>query len=241
MSRYSFIDENINMSGKQCFCIDVNSSNSPFIIGGNQSTQPEPQSPKSTQVPLTHTLAHTPAPAPVPVGGVGSGVVDHVGIGGYENKKSSLQSLGSDYLLTPNVIDSKPSKEQEMIKTVNTLLTQVYSNVQKDFLGSNAAEIDIPKNSLTQENSGADKSKSKINLNTMANDKQVGKKTYRKSASNLNLFEGFEQSGCTDVCKGKKYARVGASKVRKSDAKSNENIYLLVIIALFLLVSWFKK
>ncbi len=267
MSRYSFIDDNINLTGKQCFCIDVNSSNSPFIIGGmsfqdgmrpNIAERPQsprsvrPQSPTSVR-PQSPTSVRPQSPrsvrpqsprsvrpqspiknislAPSPVAG---------GILGYENKKSDHQTLTSDYLLTPNVINSNP-REQEIIKTVNTMLTQVYSNVQKEILGSNAAEIDIPKNSLTQMPSDDTKTKSKIDLNKMANDKQVGKKTVRKSSSNLNLFEGFQQSGCSDVCKPKKYSRVKSSSKTKSKFGSNENIYLLVIIVLFLLVSWFKK
>jgi len=222
MSRYSFIDDNINLTGKQCFCIDVNSTNSPFIIGGNQSTQPQPQSPRSGTQPPSQIVS-----APV---------ASELSISGYENKKSDIRSLPSDYLLTPNVINSN-TREQNIINTVNNMLTQVYSNVQKDIIGSNEAEIDIPKNSLTLLN---DKEVTpKIDLNKMANDKQVGKKTLRKSSGNLNLFEGFEQSGCTNICK--------PSNKSKSKSKSNfkykfnENLILLAAIVLFLLISWFKK
>jgi hypothetical protein len=217
MSRYSFIDDNINLTGKQCFCIDVNSNNSPFIIeGGNQNVQP--QSPR----------ANTQSPAQI----VSAPVASELSISGYENKKSDTRSLPSDYLLTPNVINSN-AREQNIINKVNSMLTQVYSNVQKDIIGSNEAEIDIPKNSLTLID---DKEvMPKIDLNKMANDKQVGKKTIRKSSGNLNLFEGFEQSGCTDICKpSNKYKN-------KSKFKFNENFILLAVIVLFLLISWFKK
>jgi len=156
-------------------------------------------------------------------------------INGYDSKNFDHQLLSSNYLLTPNVINSNV-KEQNVIKTVNTLLNQVYTNVQKDILGSNAAEIDIPKTSMTS--MPVDKIE-KNNLNSMANDKQVGKKTLRKSSSNLNLFEGFEQSGCTDVCKPKRNTRRYTRRYKKP--KSNENIYLLIAIILFLLFSWFKK
>ena len=215
MSRYSFIDENVNLTGKQCFCIDVNSTNSPFIIGGNQLTQPllsaRPQSPRSqspTRPQSPSKLVSAPAPVAVPPEAL---------IRGYEGKYSELTN---DYLLTPNVINSN-KKEKQVINTVNELLAQAYSNVQKEILGSNAAEIDIPKTSMTvmpdetktkTKTKSKSKSKSKVDLNTMANDKLVGKKTFRKSSSNLNLFEGFEQSGCKDVCKPsnsvKKYSRV---------------------------------
>jgi len=220
MSRYSFIDDNINLTGKQCFCIDVNSTNSPFINEGNQIIRP--QSPTRSQSPSRSVYA----PAPISVSSQ---------VSGYEGKHFDHQSLSSDYLLTPNVINSNP-KEQNIITTVNSLLNQVYSNVQKDILESNAPEIDIPKTSMTS--MPVDTVKSKIDLNTMANDKLVGKKTVRKSSGNLNLFEGFEQSGCTDVCKPKNRK---IKYVRSSKSKSNENIYLLVVIVLFLLLSWFKK
>ncbi len=243
MSRYSFIDENVNLTGKQCFCIDVNSTNSPFIIGGNQLTQPllsaKPQSPTRPQSPSK--IVSAPAPVAVPPEAL---------IRGYEGKYSEHQGLTNDYLLTPNVINSN-KKEKQVINTVNELLAQAYSNVQKEILGSNAAEMDIPKTSMTvmpdetktkTKTKTKSKSKSKVDLNTMANDKLVGKKTFRKSSSNLNLFEGFEESGCKDVCKPsnsvKKYSRVKSSS---SKSKSNENLYLFVMILLLFACSWFKK
>jgi hypothetical protein len=39
MSRFSFIDENVNITGKQCFCIDSNSLKQVFI---NTSPSPSP-------------------------------------------------------------------------------------------------------------------------------------------------------------------------------------------------------
>ena len=35
MLRYSFIDTNLNDPNKQCFCIDVNTSKSPFVYADN--------------------------------------------------------------------------------------------------------------------------------------------------------------------------------------------------------------
>jgi hypothetical protein len=277
MSRYSFIDDNINLTGKQCFCIDVNSTNSPFIIGGNQTIQPEPSlrsqsplrpqspsSPKKPSGPDSSPRPHSPlrlhsslrlsspqsSPRPhsplrlsspqSPIQTINVSAPTSVPpeslIRGYETRKSKNENLGQDYLLTPEVINSN-IKEQQVIKKVNTLLNEVYSNVQKDILGANAAVIDISKTSMTS--MPVDNTKSKIDLNTMANDKFVGKKALRKSSSNLNLFEGFEQSGCTDVCKPKKYSNRNTRRYKKT--KSNENTYLLIAIILLLLFSWFKK
>jgi hypothetical protein len=205
MSRYSFIDENINSSGKQCFCIDVNSTNSPFV---NVSQASLPQSQNSQPV---------SSPAPVDT---------------TPKKIDSYQMINKDqnYLLTPQVIGSGSERERNMIETINNLMTQTYSNIstQKDFQAVNAPTIDTIKQKSSD---------------LMGNDTQVGKKTLRKSSSNLNLFEGFETPGCTNVCKPSnksKHSRVNKYRHNKSN-KSNDNLYLVIIILAFLLCSWFKK
>ena len=222
MSRYSFIDENINTSGKQCFCIDVNSKNSPFV--------------NVSQANISTTNIPTSSPVEAPLQNIPKKIQT------YEMIKPD-----QNYLLTPQVIDS--SREKNMIETINSLMAQTYTNIssEKDFQASNAPTIDLPKTSLTVESK--QEPKSQINLNTMANDTKVGKKTYRKSSSNLNLFEGFESNsgvgGCDNVCKPSnksKYARVHSSKYKtKSKNNNTDNIYLVIIILAFLLCSWFKK
>lgn len=233
MSRYSFIDENINVSGKQCFCIDVNSSNSPFV----NISQP------NIHIGTTGAVSSI-APAPVTVP---SEMSENV-----PKKTDTHQMINNEqnYLLTPQVIGLNKEKELNMINTINSLMTQTYSAIksqpqtQSQIQASNATTIDAPKTSLTTDS----KSDSNINLNTMANDNQIGKKTYRKSSSNLNLFEGFENAseGCNNVCKpsktqsNKKRVRIH-SRDSRSNYGSNDNLYLVIIILAFLLCSWFKK
>ena len=215
MSRYSFIDENINTSGKQCFCIDVNSTNLPFINTNQFTVASSP-----VDAPLQNTL----------------------------KKLDSYQTIQSDqsFLLSPQVIGaSSTDREKKLIDTVNTLLTQVYTNVsnQKDIKTLDEQIIDIPKTSLTIDTNP--KLVSKIDLNKMANDKKIGKKTYRKSSSNLNLFEGFQNNECNKTCtrKPSRERRTHRKKrnIRKKTSPINENFYLLIIIVLLLLCSWFKK
>ena len=72
----------------------------------------------------------------------------------------------------------------------------------------------------------------------MANDNKVGKKTLRKSSSNLSLFENFSTNECIDTCKLKPKRQ---AKPNRRSQISNENMYLIIIIVILLLVSWFKK
>jgi hypothetical protein len=245
MSRYSFIDENINTSGKQCFCIDVNSKNSPFIdVNTSINTL--------VNAPVT-ALVNAPVTAPLQ---------------NISKKTETYQMIKPEqnYLLTPQVINS--SREKNMIDTINSLMTQTYSNIstQKDFQVSNAPTNNVSKISLTTVKKPDTKTKIKTKsqaksiLNTMANDTKVGKKTYRKSSSNLDLFEGFDDSsnpgGCDNVCKplnksknnlhpyksnSKSNTKSNYNTKPKSNYNTNDNMYLLIIILVFLLCSWFKK
>jgi hypothetical protein len=225
MSRYSFIDETINMSGKQCFCIDVNSSNSPFVTTGVSETRPQP------------VAAPSAVPVPKPLSTDLHALIRH------ENAELSNDQ---NFLLTPQVINA-PLREQKIIETANSLLNQTYQNITSEGLAKqvqalNEVTIDLPKTSLTVDTDP--KLVSKIDLNKMANDTKVGKKVLRKSSDNLSLFEGFESGGCTDTCKPKsrKQQRRRLYRSRRSrPQRSNENFYLIVIIILLLAISWFRK
>lgn len=222
MSRYSFIDETINISGKQCFCIDVNSTNSPFVtIGVDGTRQPQNVLPNTAPMPVSVSM-------PIQENNLHS-LIKH---------ENAPISNDQNYLLTPQVINV-PLREQKIIDTANTLLNQAYQSVSsstQQVQPSNEPIINLPKSSLTVDMDP--KLISKIDLNTMANDTKVGKKTLRKSSDSLSLFEGFDSGECTDVCKPKLNRR---RKHNRFSEGFSDNFYLLVIIILLLAISWCMK
>lgn len=248
MSRYSFIDDNINISGKQCFCIDANSKNSPFV-GTSQANLPTIYSDSSTRSDSSTssdspTRSDSPTFSDSPTSSDSSHHLGHADrvISNSKSKSARKIKSGESYMLTPEVIGL--SREQKMIQQMDRLLNQTYTNISNgsQIQAANEPIIDITKNSLTIDPNS--EKNEKINLNTMANDKYIGKKTYRKSTSNLDLFEGFENKGCTNVCKPKKSNKFNKYiKSNKSNESNvlNENFYLFIIIVIFLVCSWFSK
>ena len=218
MSKYSFIEAELNIPGKQCFCVDINTSNTPFTYAsqinstpstvGGQQPPPEPfvlTAPTSSIVPPL--VSHSPD------------FVDN----------NNLFSVDTTYLLSPDSKGmSSPSglqpsaggtngdREKQIIQTVNSLLASAANDITND--QSNANTMNNYKDDDIDDTNLDD-------LNKIAN---RGTKKYKSKSKSLNfLQEGFEQDKCNNTCSIKK-----SYKKNKSLLNSDNMIVILLLIVI---------
>ena len=189
MSKYSFIEAELNAPGKQCFCVDINNSKIPFTYAN-----PIANVTSNNLADMTNSENKLTA--------------------NRRKKYDSESNLITDhtFLLSPEVRNNVGDKEKQIINTVNSLLTETVNKLDKKskIIASNQIINNIPNNSLTTDNNP--KVAPSINLNKMAN----SKKNYR-SKSNIALFENFEQDKCDNTCSiKKKRTKKHTKKHRKS-------------------------
>lgn len=227
MSKYSFIDAELNIPGKQCFCVDINNSNTQFTYANANAPAPVPI-PTNTPSPIP---TNTSIPIPMNTTNLDS------------NKIDNHSSINNSFLLSPDVKYNIGEREKEIIKTVNSLLTNTTLNNldnKSSIAASNEIISNIPNNSLTVDNkSNVD---STIDLNKMA----TSKKNY-KSKSNIDLFEKFEQNKCNHTCsiknkykKHRKYRKHAKHTKKGKSFLDNDNIIIIIII-LLLAYSYFQN
>ena len=219
MSKYSFIEAELNIPGKQCFCVDINNSNTQFTYATQVTNMINPV----TTNPVTTN--------PVTTNPVTTKPVTTKQIMNTTSNNSFLESkivnnnspVDNTFLLSPQVKENIGEKEKQIINTVNYLLSNTVNNLENksNVIASNEIINNIPNSSLTIDNEPT--VASNIDLNKMAN----SKKNYR-SKSNIDLFENFEQDKCNNTCSIKK-------KHRKRGKSVLNNDYIIIIIIILLL------
>jgi hypothetical protein len=235
MSKYSFIDAELNIPGKQCFCIDINNSNTQFTY----ANAPAPI-PTNTPAPIP-TSAPTPITTNVPTL-VRTNTNEIMNTNAESNKIDTYSSINNSFLLSPDVKNNIDDREKEIIQTVNNLLKNRVNDLdnKSSIIASNEIISNIPNNSLTVDNDS--NVASTIDLNKMA----TSKKNY-KSKSNVDLFENFTQNKCNRTCsiknKYKKHRKDRKYIKHTKKGKSlldNDNIIIIIII-LLLAYSYFQN
>lgn len=205
MSKYSFIEAELNIPGKQCFCIDINNSKTPFTYATQINSAPsavgsqQPPEPYVLTAPTSSIVPQLVSPSP--------DFVDN----------NNLFNLNNSYLLSPDSKATSGDREKQIIQTVNSLLANAVSDITSD--QSNANTMNNFKDDDDIDDTNVD------DLNKMAN---RGKKKYKSKSKSLNfLQEGFEQDKCNNTCSIKK-----SYKKNKSLLNSDNMIVILLLIVI---------
>lgn len=206
MSKYSFIEAELNIPGKQCFCIDINNSKTPFTYADQIISAPSASSAGGQQPPQEPYYSSAPTSSIVPPLVVPSpDFVDN----------NNLFNLSNSYLLSPDSKATSGDREKQIIQTVNSLLASAANDMTDQ---SNANTINNYKDDDIDDTNVDD-------LNKMAN---RGKKKYKSKSKSLNfLQEGFEQDKCNNTCSIKK-----SYKKNKSLLNSDNMIVILLLIVI---------
>ena len=206
MSKYSFIEAELNIPGKQCFCIDINNSKTPFTYADQIISAPSASSAGGQQPPPEPYVSSAPTSSIVPP--LVSPSPDFV-------DNNNLFNLNNSYLLSPDSKATSGDREKQIIQTVNSLLA-IAANDMTD--QSNANTINNYKDDDIDDTNLDD-------LNKIAN---RGKKKYKSKSKSLNfLQEGFEQDKCNNTCSIKK-----SYKKNKSLLNSDNMIVILLLIVI---------
>jgi hypothetical protein len=221
MSKYSFIEAELNVPGKQCFCVDVNNSNTPFTYATqiNYLLNPTPV----TSAPTSVTFATTPAPksvsksvtsvpkpvTPAPVI-LTTSIEDNI-------VNNNLSNVDSSYLLTPDAKQKVNDRETQIINTVNNLLTTAVNNI--------VDQVSEQTNTVNNFKEDEEESNNTDTLNKMA---YRGNKKYKLKSKSLNLLEKFGQNKCNDTCSIKKHYK----KNKKSLLNSDNMIMILLLMVI---------
>jgi hypothetical protein len=206
MSKYSFIEAELNTPGKQCFCIDINSSNTPFTYASQITSTPTPT--PSTSIPTTSiptTSIPTPSTPTTP-----NEIISETNL-----LNNNLFNLNNSYLLSPDSKATSGDREKQIIQTVNSLLTSAVNEITDQ---SNSNTVNNYKDDDIDDTNVDD-------LNKMAN---RGNKKYKSKSKSLNfLQENFEQDKCNNTCSIKK-----SYKKNKSLLNSDNMIVILLLIVI---------
>jgi hypothetical protein len=224
MSKYSFIEAELNIPGKQCFCIDINNSNTPFTYGSQINSLPSDMS--------TPLLAPTPtplsAPAPLPSDKLGNPLDSRPESSSsnqtylLNNMNKNLFNVETTYLLGPDSKAINGDREKQIIQTVNNLLTSAVSDINNQ-----TNTVNNFKDDDNVDNTNVD------DLNKIAN---RGKKKYKSKSKSLNLLqEGFEQNKCNDTCSIKK------SYNKNKSFLNSDNIIIILLLIVIAYLFYNKK
>ena len=212
MSKYSFIEAELNIPGKQCFCVDINNSNTPFtyatqinyLLNPVSSSTPVPTSvaePVSSSTPVPTSVSEPVSIAPVSV----------------ENDtydtKSVKFSIDTPYLLSPDAKQNSNDRQTQIINTVNNLLTTAVNDIANQ---SNTV------NDFKEDEEEVDDFKS-----------NRGNKKYKLKSKSMNLLENFEQDKCNNTCSIKKH--------RKKNKKSSSDMIMLLLLLIVIGYLFYNK
>ena len=177
MSKYSFIEAELNVPGKQCFCVDINNSNTPFTYATQINYLLNPVSTDTSVAPI---IADPVSVAPVSVEPVSVENDTY-------NSKSVKFSIDTPYLISPDAKQSSNDRQVQFIDTVNNLLTTAVNDIANQ---SNTV------NDFKEDEEEVDDFKS-----------NRGNKKYKLKSKSMNLLENFEQDKCNNTCSIKRHRK----------------------------------